>query len=144
MKASLFIAAAAHAVNGEIYALRIGMPVVIPGQPFAVGAIIEVPYLVAVDEHTMRLELVDEYGTTFEVTAPDGEKQPVTIEHTGGTGIPPQHRFGSPRMFAIAGNLVLPLEFGTRYEFRLTIDGQHNKDWGVGFDTPAAPLSQVA
>jgi hypothetical protein len=39
---------------------------------------------------------------------------------------------------------VLPLEFGTRYEFRLTIDGEHDDDWVVGFDTPAAPLTQAA
>ena len=144
MKASLFIAAAAHAVNGELHALRIGLPVVVPGQPFAVGALIEVPYLEAIDDHSFKVELVDEYGEPFEVEGPDGQKHRVVIEGTGGTGIPPKHRVGSPRIVTIGGNLVLPLAFGMRYEFRLSIDGKQNDAWVVGFDTPPTPMAEAA
>lgn len=144
MKASLFIAAAAHAANGEVSALRIGLPVVVPGQPFAIAAVIEIPYLDAVDDHTLRLDLVDEYGTPFEVPSPDGGMQAVFIEGTGGTGVPPKHRVGSPRIVTMTGNLALPLAFGSRYEFRLSIDGKTHEAWIAGFDTPPPPLEAQA
>ncbi len=44
----------------------------------------------------------------------------------------------------MTGNFALPLAFGTRYELRLSIDGEHDPAWVVGFDTPAAPLTQAA
>src|SRR5262249_19974778 len=109
VKASLFLAGAAHAVDGEAYALRIGLTSVAPGTPFAVGAIVEVPWVQAVDSHTMRLDLVDEDGVPFEFTTPAGETQGITIEGSGGTGIPAGHRVGSPRIITMVGNFVLPL-----------------------------------
>jgi hypothetical protein len=144
MKASLFLAAAAYAVNGEINALRIGMTTVAPGTPFAVGAIVEVPYMDAVVSHTLRLELVEEDGTPFEITSDTGETRSVCIEGSGGTGIPPGHPVGSPRIMTIVGNLALQLAYGTRYEFRLSIDGKTDDAWRVGFDTPPPPLEHAA
>lgn len=141
MKASLFVAASAFGGNGEINALRIGLPVVAPGTPFAVGAIIEIPWVQAVDNHTVRVDLVEEDGTPFEVTTPDGVTHRVFVEQTLGTGIPSGHRVGSPRVVAFAGNFALPLELGTRYEFRLSIDGETNEAWTIGFDTP--PVGQL-
>lgn len=143
VKASIFLAASAFGVNGEINALRIGLSTVAPGKPFAVGAVIEIPYLVAVDQHTVRIELVDQYGTPFEFSTPDGETHQVLIENTGGTGIPPRHPVGSPRIIAFAKNFALPLAWGTRYEFRLSIDDETDDAWVVGFDTPPAPLTQA-
>jgi len=143
VKASLFLAAAAHAVNGEVHAIRIGITTVPPGTPFAVCGIVEVPWVQAVDKHTMRLDLVEEDGTPFEVTMPTGETEAFAVEGTGGTGIPAGHRVGSPRIVTIVGNVALPLAFGTRYEFRLSIDGETNEAWRIGFDTPPPPLGEV-
>jgi len=143
VKATLFLAAAAYAVNGEINALRIGLAQVTPGQPFGVGAVIEVPWVQAVDDHTFRLELVEEDGTPFEVQTSPDTFGPIVIEGKGGTGIPAGHRVGSPRIITVGGNFVLPLAHATRYEWRLSIDGQTNEGWRIGFDTTPPPLGEV-
>jgi hypothetical protein len=143
VKASLFLAAAAQAVNGEINALRIGIPAVAPGMPFAVCAVVEIPWVQAVDNHTLRLDLVEEDGTPFEFTTPDGETHTVHVESAGGTGIPAGHRVGSPRIVTLVGNFVLPLAVATRYEFRLSIDDETDVAWRIGFDTPPPPLGHA-
>ena len=66
------------------------------------------------------------------------------MEGSGGTGIPPGHRVGSPRIVTMVGNFVLPLALGTRYEFRLSIDGETDETWRVGFDTPRLQQAEAA
>jgi hypothetical protein len=48
---------------------------------------------------------------------------------------------GTPIDVALAVNLgPLPLEPGNRYTWRLTIDGETNEDWALGFTTRPRPV----
>jgi hypothetical protein len=109
--------------------------------PFGIAILVHVPWDQANRRHTLRLELVDADGQP--VTSPgDGEEEerPIVflddIEFEVGrpAGIKP----GTPLELPLAVNSgPLPLVPGSRYEWRLSIDGEGDEDWRLAFSVRA-------
>ena len=132
------LADAAHAVGGKLYVLGGGWSVQYAPGPFAIALKIEVPWSLAEDTHTLRIELLDEDG---QVVLGDEDKPLITIEGTFHTGLPEGVKPGTPIDTVVAFPIPpLPLELG-RYEWRLTIDGQGDENWHLGFTRADAPPS---
>lgn len=142
MKVTLLLADAAQAVGGKLYLLGGGWSSITAGAPFAIAGKIEVPWSQGTDRHTWRLELVDADGHPFTLAGQGDEPQPQPLwfEQQFNTGIPPGLTPGTPldHVFAVTVGPGLPLVPGTRYQWRLTIDGHEGEDWYVGFNTRAA------
>ena len=69
------------------------------------------------------------------VDTPEGE-HPVEVRGEFTVGRPPGIPEGSPIDVALAVNLgPLPLTPGTRYTWRMAIDGESHTDWVLGFTT---------
>ena len=111
-------------------------------QPFAIALKLEVPWHAALDAHTVRLELLDADGQP--VLAPSHEQEaPVRVEarlDPQQAEMPEHAKPGIPIDVALAFNFPpLPLPPASRFEWRLTIDGQSREDWFLAFRTRAAP-----
>jgi hypothetical protein len=127
-----------QAVQGKLYVMGGGWSVTGPGAvQMGIAVKIEVPWDEANLQHTFRLMLVD--GDEQPVLVPSGE-QPVQVEGKFEVGRPPGLKPGTPLDFAVAVNVPpLPLGPDSRYVWRLTIDGESDKDWFVGFTTRPGP-----
>ena len=145
-KVTLMLAQAAQAVpNGTISVLGAGWTQIPAGTPFAIAGIIEMPWDAAGVEHQFRLELLDDQGKPVMVDGGEG-MQPVFIE--GGFNVAPQPglKRGTPLSMPLALNMgPQPLAAGSRYEWRLDIDGESHEDWRLGFNTlPPDPQAKAA
>jgi hypothetical protein len=146
MKVTLLLADSAQAVGGKLYILGGGWSVIQPGTPFAIAGKIEVPWNRATEEHSFRLELLDIDGHPVCVDPPGAEESmPIMLDGTFSTGIPAGIKPGTPldAVFAVPV-VIVPLEAGKRYEWRLTIDGQTEDDWYVAFSTAPEPPAALA
>lgn len=148
MKVTLLLADSVQAVGGKLYILGGGWSNITPGAPFAIAGKIEVPWNEGANEHTMRLELVDADGHPFAIQQESvDEPEPLWFEQRFCTGIPPRIVAGTPldHVFEINLGPGLPLAPGTRYQWRLTIDGREGEDWYLSFNTrPIAPQQLAA
>src|SRR4051794_6393845 len=140
------LAQAAQAVpNGTVSVLGAGWTQIGIGSPFAIAGIIEMPWEAAGEEHRFRLELLDDQGKPVMVETDQGE-QPVCIE--GGFNVAPQPglKRGTPLSLPLALNMPpQPLAAGSRYEWRLDVDGESHEDWRLGFNTlPPDPQAMAA
>uniref|UniRef100_UPI0039833373 DUF6941 family protein n=1 Tax=Gaiella sp. TaxID=2663207 RepID=UPI0039833373 len=106
--------------------------------PFGIAILVHVPWDQANRRHTLRLELIDSDGRPVAVPAEgvEGEESPIVflndIEFEVGrpAGIKP----GTPLELPLAVNSgPLPLEPGSRYEWRLSINGEGDDDWRMAF-----------
>ena len=109
--------------------------------PFGIAILVHVPWDQANRRHTLRLELVDADGRAVATPGTDGEDgdgegDPIVflndIEFEVGrpAGIKP----GTPLELPLAVNSgPLPLEPGSRYEWRLSINGEGDEDWRLAF-----------
>ena len=136
MKVTLLLADAAEAVNGKLYILGGGWSVMGPEPaPMAIAIKIEVPWDQGNDVHKLQLRLVDADGQPVLADSPDGEV-PVVLDADFETGRPAGVKPGTPLDLTMAVTLgPLPLEPGSRYEWRLAIDGQEDDEWRVAFST---------
>ena len=127
---------AAQVADGKLYILGGGWSVTGPDPaPSAIAIKIEVDWTEADAPHHWELFVLDADGREVSVDTPDGT---VLVEVRGDfqvgrpDGIPP----GSPIDLPLAINLgPLPLAPGGRYTWRLTIDGQSDESWTLGFTT---------
>jgi hypothetical protein len=130
------LADAAQVAGGKLYVLGGGWSVLYAAAPFAIALKIEVPWSVGDDTHTLRLELLDEDG---QVVLGGEDKPLILIESTFRTGIAAGIKPGTP-IDAVAAFPIPPLPLQTgRYEWRLTIDGQGDEDWHLGFTRADPP-----
>jgi hypothetical protein len=112
-----------------------------PPSPSGIGLIFDVPWDRANEQIRFRLELLDQDGNEVIVPTPDGE-QPLFIEGAFEVGRPPGIKRGTPITFPVAINLgPQPLTAGSRYEWRLTVDGESDEDWRLAFGVRAQPVS---
>ena len=109
--------------------------------PFGIAILVHVPWDQANRRHTLRLELIDADGQAVTMAGDDGGAEaPIVflddIEFEVGrpAGIKP----GTPLELPLAVNSApLPLEAGSRYEWRLSIDGASDEDWRLAFSVRA-------
>ena len=134
----MILADMARVDNGKLYVLGGGWNVASASAPSAIGILIEVPWAQTGTKHRLELELLT--GDGQDAVDPDG--QPMVHFDTEFEAVrPPGVLLGVPASGCLAFNFPpLPLQPGTRYRWQLSIDGQTNPDWEVGFSTIAAAV----
>ncbi len=148
-KVNLMLADSAQCYDGKLSVLGGGWSFIIPGGPFAVAGIIDIPWSEATSWHTFRLELIDADGEPFCVQQqPDEEPKPLAIDSPPyRPNIAPHVKPGMSLGWAFAVNVPpgLPLEPGKIYEWRPFIDGHNDEGWSLPFSVlPTQPLQQAA
>lgn len=109
--------------------------------PSAVAVYIQVPWDQANVNHDLRLELLDADGGP--VLDPDGNA--ILLSQSFQVGRPPGLKPGTQLDHFLALVLgPLPLEAGSQYEWRLTIDGESKDDWRRPFSVVPRPPQQLA
>src|SRR2546430_1832190 len=142
MRVTLLLAYSAQEVGGKLYILGGGWSITTPGTPSAIALKFEVPWDRANQRHQIQLELMTADGEPVLVPGPDGEEVPLKIEGALEVGRPPGLKPGTPIDAAMAINLgPLPLEPDQRYQWRLSIGGEHHEGWGLGLSTRPAGAS---
>lgn len=140
MRVTMMLCDAAQAVEGKLYILGGGWSVVGPGpMPMAIAIKLEVPWDQANRPFTWRLSLVDADGHAVFLPTPEGSQQ-VMLEGQFEVGRPAGVPPGTPLDLPMAINISpLPLAPGSRFEWLLDIEDNHNEDWRAGFTTRPAP-----
>jgi len=137
----MMLADSAQEVGGKLYILGGGWSITGPDPvPMAIALKLEVPWDRTNEQHSLLLELLDDDGNPFMVEGPE-EHGRVPLQVTGEfeAGRPPGIKPGTPIDSALAVNFgPLPLEPGRRYQWRLSIDGETDEDWTLGFSTRRA------
>ncbi len=136
MKVTMMLADHAQAAEGKLNIIGGGWGVTGPGPtPSAIGILIEVPWDRTNEQHQVRLELVDSDGEPVMAAGTDGEV-PIVIEMGFEVGRPPGLRRGTPVTLPVGINMgPQPLQPDSRYEWRLTLNGEGHEDWRLAFST---------
>lgn len=144
MKATVVLADAAEAVNGKVYGIGFGWNVTVtPTPPQTVVLFLDVAWDETNRDINLHVELLDADGHRVEVPGPVG-LQPLMFDAQMQLGRPPGVAHGTSFRAPIAVPIPpgLPLEPG-RYEWRVTIDGQHHEDWSEFFTVQHPPQGPV-
>jgi hypothetical protein len=148
VRATVLVADAAQVVDGKAYTLGLGWSIVgTPVPPHAVVILLDVDWTETNQQFQMRAELVDQDMQPVTTPTPLGE-QPIAFEAQIEVGRPPGMPHGAPvRVPFAAGIGPLNLTPGQRYEWRVTINGQHQEGWSESFTVrgpvqPAQPPGQ--
>jgi hypothetical protein len=141
VEASLLLCDAAQAVDGKLYVLGGGWSITGPQPtPSALAIKIAVPWDRANQRIPLRAALQTQDGTP--VMAPTGpeETQPVEVNLELEVGRPPGLLPGTPLDAVVALNFPpIPLPAGSRFVWRLEIDGESKEHWQVPFSTRETP-----
>jgi hypothetical protein len=140
VKVTMMLCDSAQVADGKLYILGGGWSMTGPDPvPSAIALKIDVAWNEAETSHHWELFLEDADGRPVLVQTPEGE-HPVEVRGEFTVGRPPGIPEGSPIDVALAVNLgPLPLVPGTRYTWRMAIDGESQSDWLLGFTTRPAP-----
>jgi hypothetical protein len=138
----MMLADSAQEVGGKLYILGGGWSITGPDPvPMAIALKLEVPWDRTNEQHSLLLELLDDDGNAVLVDGPEehGEQVPLQVTGEFEAGRPPGIKPGTPIDSALAVNFgPLALEAGRRYQWRLSIDGETDEDWALGFSTRRA------
>ena len=131
---------AAQVADGKLYVLGGGWSMTGPDPvPSAVALKIEVDWNEADRPHHWELFLEDADGGPVMVETPEGS-QPVEVRGEFTVAHPPTIPEGSPIDVALAVNMgPIPLPPGSRYTWRLVIDGEALPGASLGFFTRPRP-----
>lgn len=145
VKVTLMLAQSAQAAEGLLNTLGAGWTQIAQSVPFAIAGIIELPWEAAGVPHTMRFDLLDDQGKPVTIETPDAGRQPLVIQGQFDVAPQPGLKRGTPLSMPIAINVQpQPLEPGTRYEWRLEVDGKTHEDWRLGFSILPDAQSKAA
>jgi hypothetical protein len=118
--------------------------------PMYLAAVIEIPSKYAGQEFSACLELRDgETGSAVQITGPSGQlealriQQVAKVERPSIPGVYIPERMFSRVQLNVGFQAGLPLTPGRFYEWRLEIDGQHQKSWYVSFYVVGPPPGPV-
>lgn len=141
------LADSAQVYAGKLCMLGGGWSHIVAGAPFAVCGKIDIPWHQASDWHTLRLELLDGDGQPVLATTEEGEEEPIAFDLPPfraviATFVKPGTSLDWP--FAVGVGPGAPLEPGTLYEWRMTINGETQDGWTLPFSTFPAPLADAA
>lgn len=136
---------AAQVADGKLYILGGGWSMTGPDPvPSAIALKIEVEWGEAVRAHHWELFLEDEDGRPVMVQTPEGV-QSVEVRGEFTVSQPQTVPEGSPIDVALAVNMgPIPLPPGSRYVWRLTIDGESLSGAALGFTTRPRPVAEPA
>lgn len=111
-----------------------------PGvSPMAIALKLDVAWGETSEMHHWELFLQDEDGNPVFFDSPEGP-QAVEVRGDFQVGEPVGVPLGSDIPVNLAVNLgPLPLPPGSRYSWRLTIDGESKEEWAAAFSTREAP-----
>ncbi|MEA2273409.1 MAG: hypothetical protein QOI98_2117 [Solirubrobacteraceae bacterium] len=140
-KVTLMLADHAQTADGKLNVLGGGWTITGPHPvPFALVALVEMPWDAAGEPHTVRFELIDDQGAPVLVPTDDSD-QPLVIEATFDLAPSPGVKRGTPLTMPIAMNLSPPppIPAGGRYEWRVEVDGETHEEWRIGFSTRHDP-----
>lgn len=138
MHVTMMLADAVQASEGKLYILGGGWNITGPDPaPFGIALLFSVPWDASNQRHVFEITLLDEDG---EAVAFDDTGAGVVIGGEFEVGRPPGVRSGTPLTVPIAINSgPLPLPAGRRYVWSLTVNGETDQSWQLGFDVrPAA------
>ena len=140
MKVTMMLADSAQEVGGKLYILGGGWSITGPEPvPMAIALKLEVPWDRTNEQHSLLLELLDEDGEPVLVPGTDNDEVPLQVTGEFEAGRPPGIKPGTPIDSALAVNFgPLQLKGGRRYQWRLSIDGETEEDWTLGFSTRRA------
>lgn len=140
---TMLLCDAAQVVDGKLYILGGGWSMIGPDPaPTAVALKIDVDWHEAGRPHRWELFLEDADGKQVLVDGPQGPA-PLEVGNEFHVPQPPGIPEGSPVDFALAVNLgPVPLAPGTRYTWRLTIDGEVLPGASVSFTTRTRPTTE--
>lgn len=139
MKATMLLCDAAQVADGKLYILGGGWSLTGPAPaPSAIAVKIEIDWHEAVTSHHWELWLEDADGQPVSIDTAEGP-QVVEIRGDFEVGRPEGIPEGSPIDLPLAVNLgPIPLPPGSRYTWRLSIDGMQDQAWALGFTTRPA------
>jgi hypothetical protein len=134
VKATVLVADSAQVVEGKVFALGLGWSnTATPTPPHSLVILLDVDWNETNHQFQMRAELVDSDMQPVTVQTPMGE-QAIALEALMEVGRPPGHPHGTPVRVPFAATFgPLVLQPGTRYEWRVSIDGTHEADWSESF-----------
>jgi hypothetical protein len=135
----MLLSDSAQVAEGKLYILGGGWSLTGPDPaPSAVAIKLEVGWNETGRDHHWELFLEDADGAPVMVPTPEGE-QPVEIRGDIAVGTPEGIIEGTPIDVPIAINLgPLPLAPGTRYTWRLLVDGENLPGGSLSFSTRPA------
>jgi hypothetical protein len=143
MKVTAMLADYATVADGKLTVIGAGWQATVPqGCPFAIAMLIEVPWHLTNQPHTVRVELIDLDGNPV---VPIGATDPEMFEFGFEVGRPPGVRPGTHMMFPIPANhgpMALPP--ASHFEWRIMVDGDTHEDWRLPFSTRTEAQSNAA
>ncbi len=145
-KVSLIMARFAKVADGLVDVMGGGITVMgaEPAAVFIAGTV-EMPWEAAGVHHEARLDLIDAHGNP--VVGRDAAGAEVAVEIHGQFDVAPMPGLarGSQLVLPLAISAPpVPLSPGSRYEWRLWIDGETHEDWRLGFSTLPVAQSNAA
>ncbi|MDA8379861.1 MAG: hypothetical protein M0020_03380 [Actinomycetota bacterium] len=143
MKVTMLLCDAAQVADGKLYILGGGWSIIGPvPAPTAIAIKIDVPWHAAAEVHHWELFFTDADGQPVIVPGPNGP-QAIEVRGEFRVGRNPAVPEGSPIDMPLAVNIgPLPLESGSRYTWRLSIDGETEAGWSLSFTTRPATEEQ--
>lgn len=141
MRATVLVADSAQVVAGKVFALGLGWDNIgTPTPPHAVVILLDIDWNETNQQFQMRAELVDSDMNPVTIPTPLGE-QPIALEGQLEVGRPAGLPPGSSVRVPFAASVgPLNLTPGHRYEWRVTINGQHQEGWSESFTIRAQPV----
>lgn len=145
-KVTLMLADHAQVADGKLWISGGGWSVTGPNiAPFAIVALIEMPWEAAGATHEVRFDLLDDQGKPVMVETPEGD-QPLFFSGQIPLTPAPGTKRGTPLTMPIAVNFAPapPIPMGGRFEWRVEVNGETHEDWRIGFNTRPEAQSFVA
>lgn len=144
VRVTLLLADAAQASEGKLYILGGGWSITGPAPtPSAIAIKIDVPWDQTNRRHEWQLRLHDADGEPVRLPGQTPDAEGVAIAGEFEVGRPPGLPVGSSIDFPLALPVPpLPLPTGQRFEWRLSIDGEHQEDWTLSFATRRSTSSK--
>ena len=144
MHVTMLLCDAAQVADGKLYVLGGGWSLIGPDPtPTAIAMKVDVEWTEVDRSHHWELFLIDEDGQQVIAQTPDGP-QPIEVRGDFEVARPDAVPEGSPVDVALALNFgPLPLAPGTRYSWRLVIDGAAQDDWVLPFTTRPVRLPEA-
>ncbi|HUZ43489.1 MAG TPA: hypothetical protein VMU63_03730 [Acidimicrobiales bacterium] len=133
---TMILCDSAQVADGKLYILGGGWSLTGPDPaPSAIAMKLEIDWNEADSPHHWELYLEDADGHPVLVPGPEGVT-PIEVRGDFQVGRPPGLAPGSPIDLPLAVSVgPLPLEAGTRYAWRLVMDGEGSPDWALSFTT---------
>jgi hypothetical protein len=145
LKVAMMLADYAAVADGKLVIVGGGWSITGPTPaPFGIALKIEVPWDQANAKHKLRLELVDADGQPVLVPKDEGIDQ-LAMEGEFEAGRPPGLKPGTSLDVMLA--VIFPpqgIPAGGQYVWQLTIDGQTDQDWRLGFTTRPEAIAEIA